>query len=70
MYMYNIVCMYAYYNIYIYTHKSFSTMLGKAWERNKKKRDGEMGKHKLNEMSSEHKIEKVKQTRYKWKIVI
>ena len=54
--------------IYTYIHKSFSTMLDKAWERKKKKRDGEMGKHKLNEMSSEHEIEKVKQTRYKWKM--
>ena len=42
---------YIIHTIYIYIHKSFSTMLDKGLRKNiKKKRDGEIGKHKLNEM--------------------
>ena len=37
-------------HIYIYVYKSFSTMLDKGLGKNNhKKRDGEIGKHKLNE---------------------
>ena len=39
--------------VYIYIHKSFSTMLDKGLRKNiKKKRDGEIGNHKLNEMEA------------------
>ena len=40
--------------IYIYTHKSFYTMLDKCLIKNikKKKRDRDIGKHKLNEMGA------------------
>ena len=39
--------------IYIYVYKSFSTVLDKGLRKNiKKKRDGEIGKRKLNEMGA------------------
>jgi len=39
--------------IFIYVYKSFSTILDKGLRKNiKKKRDGEIGKHKLNEMGA------------------
>ena len=40
--------------IYILLYKSFSTTLDKGLRNNnnKKKRDGEVGKHKLNEMKA------------------
>ena len=44
--------------IYVYTHKSFITILNKGLRKNNKKRDGEIGKQtKLNE-SSKYEIEK------------
>ena len=46
---------YVYYTCYlnIYLYKSFSTMLDKVLRKNiKKKGDGEIGKHKLNEMGA------------------
>ena len=60
---------YIYYTNYIYIYmytKAFLLCLIKAWERTSKKNDGETGKHKLNETktwSTEHEIEKLKQTR-------
>ena len=43
--------------IYIYVYKSFSTMLNKGLRKNiPKKRDGEIGKHKLkNEMEAQNR---------------
>ena len=43
--------------IYIYVYKSFSTVLDKGLRKNiKKKRDGEIGKHKLkNEMGAQNR---------------
>ena len=41
--------------MYIYVYRSFSTMLDKGLRKNikkKKRRDGEIGKHKLNEMGA------------------
>ena len=41
--------------MYIYECRSFSTMLDKGLRKNikkKKRRDGEIGKHKLNEMGA------------------
>ena len=39
--------------LYIYVYKSFSTTLDKGLRKNiKNKRDGEIGKHKLNEMET------------------
>ena len=41
--------------IYIHVYKSFSTTLGKGLRENvkkKKRRNGEIGKHKLNEMGA------------------
>ena len=40
------------FKIYIYIHKSFSTTLDKDLRKNIKKRDGEIGEHKLNEMGA------------------
>ena len=37
---------------YIYVYKSFSAMLDKGLRKNIKKIDGEIGKHKLNEMGA------------------
>ena len=56
------------YKLYIYVYRSFSTMLNKGLRENirKKKKDWEAGKHTLNETktwSTEHEIEKLKQTR-------
>ena len=42
-------------HIYIYVYESFSTTLDKGLRKNNnnnKKRDGEIGKHKLNEMGA------------------
>ena len=47
--------MHTYLCIYIYVHKSFSTTLDKGFGKNiqkKKRRDGEIGEHKLNEMGA------------------
>ena len=43
---------YILHSIYIYVYKSFSTMLDKGLRKNIKwkRRDGEIGKYKLNEM--------------------
>ena len=52
--------------VYIYVYKNFSTLLDKGYRKNirKKWRNGEVGKHKLNEKeNTECEIEKVKQTR-------
>ena len=39
--------------MHIYVYKSFSTTLGKGFRKNiKRRRDGEIGKHKLNEMGT------------------
>ena len=39
--------------IYVHIYKSFSTTLDKGLRKNiKKRRDGEIGKHKLNEMGA------------------
>ena len=40
--------------MYIYVCKTFSTMLGKGLRKNikEKRRDGEIGKHKLNEVGA------------------
>ena len=44
---------YIYYAYYLYAYKSFFTMLDKVLRKNiKKKGDGEIGKHKLNEMGA------------------
>ena len=42
-----------YYTYYIYAYKNFSTTLDKGLSKNiKKKRDGEIGEYKLNEMGA------------------
>ena len=38
--------------LYIYVYKSFSPVLDKGFTKSIKKRDGEIGKHKLNEMGA------------------
>ena len=40
------------YILLIYVYKAFLLCLIKAWERTKKKGDGEIGEHKLNEMGA------------------
>ena len=44
------MCVYIY--IYMYIYKSFSTALAEGLRKNIKKRDGEIGKHELNEMGT------------------
>ena len=54
------------YKLYIYVYRSFSTMLDKGLRANTQIKDWETGKHTLNETetwSTEHEIEKLKQTR-------
>ena len=51
-------------HIFIYMYaKAFLLHLIKAEKEHQKKRDEEIEEHKLNEMSTEYEIEKVKQTR-------
>ena len=38
--------------VYVCVYKSFSTTLDKGLRKNNKKRDQEIGKHKLNEMGA------------------
>ena len=57
---------YIIHTIFIYVYKSFSAMLDKDLRKNikKKRRDGEIGKHKLNEMGAQNMNQKkMKQTR-------
>ena len=64
MYVCVYVCIYIYIILYmlftyLYIYKSFSTMLDKGLGKNNhKKRDGEIGKHKLNEMEAMNMREK------------
>ena len=55
--------------IYMYT-KDVLLHLIKAWERTLKKRGGEIGKHKLNELGTLKMNLKVKQSRWKLMIII
>ena len=48
--------------IYIHTN-AFLLHLIRLEKEMKKKRDGAVGKHKLNEMSPEYEVEKVRQAR-------
>ena len=52
MYIYVYIYVYVYIYIYIHTHKRFSTTLDKGLKKNIKKKDGGIGKHKLNQVGA------------------